>query len=178
MQRLQPNNTHQPLPLGSVGSLRYLLSPAILQTCVRHQDVVWKILGFHQSKIGEGDSTAPAPTPAPAPPHEPHQWQQRPHYLSLCLLCFKTATCLTHRAMPRRKFPTFYPPALPFGLLRRLGLSKGTGHRAGGQVRLPSHTAQAQAVLLHGEVTFSPHLDHVVAVLSSKLAADLWPGLC
>lgn len=30
-----------------------------------------------------------------------------------------------HRAIPRRKFPTLYPPALPFGLLRRLGLSKG-----------------------------------------------------
>lgn len=83
-----------------------------------------------------------------------------------------------HRAMPRRKLPTLYPLALPFGLLRRLGLSKGTGHRAGGQVRLPSHTAQAQAVLLRGEVTFSPHLDCVVGVLSSKLAAELWPGLC
>lgn len=56
--------------------------------------------------------------------------------------------------MPRRKLSTLYPLALPFGLLRRLGLSKGTGHRAGGQVRLPSHTAQAQAVLLRGEVTF------------------------
>lgn len=80
--------------------------------------------------------------------------------------------------MPRRKLPTLYPPALPFGLLRRLGLSKGTGHRDGGRVRLPSHTAQAQAVLLRGEVTFSPHLDCVVGVLSSKLAAELWPGLC
>lgn len=93
---LQPHKTQQPLPLGSVGSLRYLLSPSILQTCVRHQDVVWKVLRFHQSKIGEGDSTAPARTPAPAHPHEHHQWQQRPHYLSPCLFCFKIATCLTH----------------------------------------------------------------------------------
>lgn len=140
-----------------MGSLRYLLSPAILQTCVRHQDVVWKVLGFHQSKIGEGDSTAPAPTLAPAHPHEPHQWQQRPHYLSPCLLCFKIATCLTHgvtEPCPGGNSPLFILLALPFGLLRRLGLSKGTGHRAGGQVRLPSHTAQAQAVLLCGEVTF------------------------
>lgn len=76
-----------------------------------------------------------------------------------------------HRAMPRRKFPTLYPPALPFGLLRRLGLSKGTGHGAGGQLRLPSHTAQAQAALLLGQVTASPHLDTVVA-------AELWAGLC
>lgn len=77
--------------------------------------------------------------------------------------------------MPRRKFPTLYPPGLPFGLLRRLELSKGTGHGAGGQLRLPSHTAQAQAVLLLGEVTFILTWT-LWWVLSSKLAAELWNG--
>lgn len=76
--------------------------------------------------------------------------------------------------MPRRKFPTLYPPGLPFGLLRRLGLSEGAGHGAARQVRLPSHTAQAA---LPHEVTFSPHLDPVVAVLSSKRAEELWRDL-